>query len=633
MNWQYAYTPAIWPSILTIMLLTVLAVYAWRRRNLPGALWFVIYCLLALPILAFHVIEYLAVDFETKIFWFNVEYPWWLPGTTAMTCFILEYAWPRRWVTRRTLALLSVVPLLGLAFLFTNDFHHLLFRGYEFNGSVVPLYGPVGWAFMAYNWGLRVVSTIALVWLFVRSPQHRWPAVLILVAETTVGVLLVLDPFIRESWFFYVPWKTIPVVACAIALFGLRIFDPIPLARQTVIEQLQAGMMVLDLKGRVISLNPAAERILNAPAKQVKGKLVKELLPAYPEKRLADSGETEIELGNGEGTSLRYYMLTNSLLNDFRELEVGRLLLLRDVTEQKRAQAQILEQLSRLHEASSQLISTLDLDQTMVEIARQSAWLLRCQKAGIIRLARKNGQFELAADFGLSQDEQQTLLDDLPGWAFLTELVTQPKTIIVQDAMDDHRLPDGARDRLGLSAILITPIWTSNNPDEFIFVMETNTSRRWPGPEIEQIESLANRAAIALISANLHHQREMAAALEERQRIAANMHDGLAQTLSLLGLKVDQANELITQGDRLPARQMLKQMHDVVGQASNEVRLSIASLQADVQPRRSIQDLLGELVDQFRAGHNEVAWSLTSHVPAPLFLPASQRRATRARGS
>lgn len=344
MLWPYRYTPAIWPTIFTIMLLTVLAVYAWRRRNLPGASWFVIYCLLGVLFLAAKVIEFLAVDFETKIFWFNVEYPWWMPGTTALTCFVLEYAWPGRWVTRRTLALLSIVPLLALALLFTNDFHNLLFRAYGFTGDVVPLYGPAGWFVLVYNLGLRVVSITALVWLFIRSPQHRLPAALIMIAETVVGVVLVLDPYIEESQFFYVPEKTIPVVACAIALFGYRIFDPIPLARQTVIEQLKAGMLVLDLEGRVISLNPAAERILNAPAKQVKGKLVKEVLPAYPEQRLADPGETEIELGFGEGTSLRYYVLTSSLLNDFRGLEVGRLLLLRDMTEQKRAQAQILEQ-------------------------------------------------------------------------------------------------------------------------------------------------------------------------------------------------------------------------------------------------------------------------------------------------
>jgi signal transduction histidine kinase len=344
MLWRYQYTPVIWPTVFTIMLLTVLAVYAWRRRNLPGALWLVIYCLFSLLFLTAKVIEFLAVDFEAKIFWFNVEYPWLTPGTTAMTCFILEYTWPGRWVTRRTLALLSIVPLSVLAFTFSNEFHHLLFRGYEFTGDVAPLYGPIGWAFVVYNLGLRVVSITALVWLFVRSPQHRWPAVLILLAETVFGVVLVLDPFIEESWFFYVPEKVIPVVACSIALFGFRIFDPIPLARQTVIEQLQAGMLVLDLRERVISLNPAAERILNAPANQVQGKLVKDLLPAYPEKRLADPGGTEIELGCGEGTSLRYYMVTNSLLNDFRGLEVGRLLLLHDVTEQKRTQAQILEQ-------------------------------------------------------------------------------------------------------------------------------------------------------------------------------------------------------------------------------------------------------------------------------------------------
>ena len=344
MLWRYQYTPVIWPTVFTIMLLTVLAVYAWRRRNLPGASWLVIYCLLSLLFLTPKVIEFLAVDFETKIFWYDVEYPWLTPGTTAMTCFILEYTWPGRWVTRRTIALLCVVPLLSLALTSSNQFHHLLFRGYEFTGDVAPLYGPVGWAFVVYNLGLRVVSITALVWLLVRSPQHRWPAVLILVAETVFGLVLVLDPFIEESWFFYVPEKVIPVVACSIALFGFRIFDPIPLARQTVIEQMQAGMLVLDLEGRVIGLNPAATRILNAPANQVQGKLVKELLPAYPEKRLSNSGGTEIELGSGEGTSLRYYMLINSFLKDFRGLEVGRMLLLHDVTEQKRAQAVILEQ-------------------------------------------------------------------------------------------------------------------------------------------------------------------------------------------------------------------------------------------------------------------------------------------------
>src|SRR5512136_1495256 len=176
----YAYTPAIWPSIFTIILLTVLAVYAWRRRNLPGALWFVVYCLLGVPFLASKVIEFLAVDFETKIFWFDFEYLWLLPGTTALTCFVLEYTWPGRWVTRRNLVLLSIVPLLCLALDLSNNLDTLAFRGYAFSGDVIPLYGPLGWFFLVYNLGLRAISITALAWLFIRSPQHRLPAVLIL---------------------------------------------------------------------------------------------------------------------------------------------------------------------------------------------------------------------------------------------------------------------------------------------------------------------------------------------------------------------------------------------------------------------------------------------------------------------
>jgi PAS domain S-box-containing protein len=339
----YQYTPTIWPSALTIILLSVLGVYAGRRRNLPGAWCLIIYCLFGMLFLAAKVIEFLAVDFETKAIWFNLEYIWLMPGTTALTCFILEYVWPGRWITRRNVALLSIVPIVGVVILYSNNFHNLIFSAYGFSGDIVPLYGPVGWSFLVYNLGLRVVSVTALTWLIIRSPQHRWPAFLILLAETVVGIVLVFDPYIEESWFFYIPEKTIPVVACAIALFGFRIFDPISLAHRTVIEQLHAGMLVLDFEGRVISLNPAAERIFNTSSKKVKGQPVNKLL-TDPKVQPVDSDELEIELNLWEGTGSRYYMLSNSKLNDFRGLNVGRLLLLNDVTEQKRVQGQVLEQ-------------------------------------------------------------------------------------------------------------------------------------------------------------------------------------------------------------------------------------------------------------------------------------------------
>lgn len=344
MNGLYAYTPYIWPTIGTILLLLFLIGYSWQRRNVPGVPPFIVYLLLGVGMLTCKAIGYLAVDFPTKVFWFRIETNWWLPVVGAMTCFSLEYTYPGRWLTRRNLILLTalvlIIDIVGL----TNDYNHLTFRGFAYNGTVVPLYGPWSWLGITFMIGLTMLSIMVFTWLFIHSPQHRWPVAMMLVAIMLTRSLGLFNPFPRDSWFLYFPTIVTSYIAVAIALFGFRIFDPVPMARRTVIEQLHAGMIVLDPQERVASLNPAAERILNTPAKQVKGKRLKELLPAYPEKSLADSGETEIELALGKESSLRHYILTVSPLNDFRGCEAGRLLLLRDVTEQKRAQATVLEQ-------------------------------------------------------------------------------------------------------------------------------------------------------------------------------------------------------------------------------------------------------------------------------------------------
>jgi signal transduction histidine kinase len=51
-----------------------------------------------------------------------------------------------------------------------------------------------------------------------------------------------------------------------------------------------------------------------------------------------------IEISKELGTETRYYWLESSLLEDWRGLEVGRLLLLHDITEQKKAQVRLVRQ-------------------------------------------------------------------------------------------------------------------------------------------------------------------------------------------------------------------------------------------------------------------------------------------------
>jgi len=350
MTSNYSYTPQIWPPVITALVLIVLAVYSYRRRSVPGALPFTFALLFGALWMVGSSLEVAAVDVSIKIFWIKFQTAWLLPSATAVTCFLLEYAWPGRWLTRRNLALLSIPCLLAFGMILTNDLHHLVWQGFAFEGEVIPLNGLGNWIFLFYAYALGMVNVVVLAWLFIRSPQYRWPVVLMLAGQIAGRVVYGLEAVnvIQSDLQIEVIAFWFPISMYLIALYGFRIFNPIPLAYRVVIAQMRDGMLVLDPQRRVVSLNPAAEPILGAPLKHVQGKPIGELLPGFLERGSPLTGGTPFskpfEMNISLGGEARCYELDFSPLHDFRGLPVGDLLLLHDVTEQKRVQAQILEQ-------------------------------------------------------------------------------------------------------------------------------------------------------------------------------------------------------------------------------------------------------------------------------------------------
>ncbi len=350
MTWNYAYSPNIWPSILSALLLLALAVYGARRRHLPGVTSFVMANLFAAAWAIGSVMEIAATSLATRIFWVKFQAIWMLPSSTAMTCFVLEYAWPGRWLTRRNLALLSIPPLLLMGMILTDHKLHLMWRSFNLDGSAFSQLGLGGWIGIIYSYGLVFLNIGLLAWLFLHSPPQRWPVAIMLTGHIVFRILFFMHRVNLIHFDFPLDLIGLAFLALtyAIALFGFRIFDPVLLARQVTIQQLRDGMLVMDSQQRVVSLNPAAERILGAYAKQVQGKPIIDLLPKLPRPGSLQPDlsafQSPFEMILDLGGETRCYELDFSPLNDFRGLSVGHLLLLHDVTEQRRSQAQILEQ-------------------------------------------------------------------------------------------------------------------------------------------------------------------------------------------------------------------------------------------------------------------------------------------------
>ena len=87
-------------------------------------------------------------------------------------------------------------------------------------------------------------------------------------------------------------------------------------------------------------------------------------------------------------------------------------------------------------------------------------------------------------------------------------------------------------------------------------------------------------------------------AVQERNRIARDLHDSLGHSLTGLNLQLQTAMKLC-QLDPNQAQEFLTEAHRLVAIATQEVRKSVKELRSDVSENQSLEELIKLLVDDF----------------------------------
>ncbi len=266
-----------------------------------------------------------------------------------MLCFVLEFADLGRWLTRRTLTLLTIPPLLNLLLIITNEAHHWLWLDFSYDGFIHSVFGTGTWVLLGYNYVLTAIQVIVLLVMFVRSPLHRWPVGLFLISRLVMLVAYRLDLTDQNPVAPLDPAiLTITLMAAvyAVALFHFRIFNVVPVARDTVIERMADGMLVLDVENHIADLNLMARKLLGVSRSRVVGRMATQVLAAFPNliELTRNPAAAQIELPLTVDAVPRCYRVSGSPLTDRRGFQLGSVITLHDITEIKRAQEHILQQ-------------------------------------------------------------------------------------------------------------------------------------------------------------------------------------------------------------------------------------------------------------------------------------------------
>jgi len=260
------------------------------------------------------------------------------------------------------------------------------------------------------------------------------------------------------------------------------------------------------------------------------------------------------------------------------------------------------EEARALYYIGSELSRLLDLDRildTVVDCARR---LLEADVAFLSLIEEDSEEIYVRATAGDFPGGIRNIKLK-PGQGVAGKVIGEGRPLNITDylgevSFEHHPEADALVREAGLKAHLAVPLKIG---EQIIGALTVARRKARPFPErgLDLLRQLASQAAIAIENSRLYEQVQDIAVLQERDRIAREMHDGLSQTLSCLLLETRRVKDLIARGEREAAVEGMEELIDITRSAYQEVRQSIGELRLQPEIQRGFIPALQEYVRRF----------------------------------
>lgn len=169
------------------------------------------------------------------------------------------------------------------------------------------------------------------------------------------------------------------------------------------------------------------------------------------------------------------------------------------------------------------------------------------------------------------------------------------------DAQNDPQVTPMLRSvfqRESITSLLIAVLQHRDKIHGALAVYPTGDRRFTPG-EIMLFQSLADQAMLAVAITQQLEQQRANATLEERNRLAREIHDTVAQSLTALVMQVEMAETLLAEGDFKTVGAVLESARNQSRRALEDTRRAVQGLPPPALEQQSLTDAIAEEARQF----------------------------------
>ncbi len=231
-------------------------------------------------------------------------------------------------------------------------------------------------------------------------------------------------------------------------------------------------------------------------------------------------------------------------------------------------------------------------------IARQ----LRVERVGLF-LHDERGAMDPAALRNVSPEYGKAVTRIVPVSPFLSRAQATGLPVFARNVQQDAQLSSELRDlycRENISSILMIMLQYEQKLAG-VLVVYPDAERVFTPQEIAGFQSLADMATLAIaLSQRFQQQREIAM-LEERNRLAREIHDTVAQSLAVLIFQMETTRIALRRADIAGAEEMLTQAHGLAKNALEDTRRAVRGLAASAAQILSPAQAIAQEAEQLEA--------------------------------
>jgi len=391
MLWQWS-SSVIAELIASAIMLALAIYFPWRDLNRQARLTgvtLVFFC--SLWILS-HAIEIGLPVASVKESLVGLQLVMGILALTFWLFYILHYLGPRKLLDRRIYILFGVMPLIAILALSTNNVYGLMWTGVGLDSRnpylpLQPTYGIIYWACMVYIAMLTLTGSFLIIWNIIQRRYIRnRESIFLLIAAVLPMITAFIEvmgllSFLKLSVGLSSWTACIGAIILILNLPRLHPEQVVPIARDIIFERIGDCILVLDMQNRVLDLNPAAEQLTGCRISDALGLSIERIwpyrsTPIMPFNKMIKAGEELVLERDGKQ---RTYDLRISAINDAGGRPTSQVVLLTDITERKKLEKTLADELLRwriLIEQSRDGIVILDHNGKVYESNKQFASML-----------------------------------------------------------------------------------------------------------------------------------------------------------------------------------------------------------------------------------------------------------------